>query len=173
MNDNGLVHLVEGPRPITPDQMRWLYVHCGEGLAADLIRFCDNRGLEGKDVGHDIHETFLQMERAFQLWLKEYFPKVAEMGASLTFREYHDLRRTYGRANVLIKISQLNQKKIYRNIRAEHALNEFLKSSTSKRAGSAFWLPSYDDSPTCEQLPDFAPGFDAAFCLPITEPLKQ
>lgn len=177
---NELHFLSSAPVQMTGEQMRWLVDHLGEVMAASITTYYENYikqhggkqfwkdyGLTSKSVGSLILELYKQAARAFDKWLSDTFPKVAQMGRTLTFPQYHELRTAYGRANLLIKLSQLNGKKvIYKNATAFATLDNWLKASTLKGKSSKFWLPKYDDTVTNANLPECPPGYDEGFDLP-------
>ena len=101
---------------------------------------------------------------AYSIWLSESFPNVANMQHSLTFKGYSQLRKTYGRSNILVKLDQLNNKKpIYKNASAYEVIEEFIKKSITQGASHRFGLSPFDDSPQSAKVPKIGIGFDKAF----------
>lgn len=181
-----LVNLATAPKPLTGEQMRWFVDHFGEITAASLCkyyetyitkhggtRFWKEYGLTDKSAGALLLDLYRQTAAAFDDWLASTFPKVAKMNKPLTFAQYHELRVTYGRANLIVKLSQLNDKKvIYKNAAAAATLDNWLNASISKGKSSRFWLPKYDDNVANANISECLPGYDETFDLPCCTPFN-
>lgn len=179
MKYNSLDLLVCAEVPLSGPQFRWLYNHAGVRLTTDLVRNMNNYlkkngGLEylsqpdmkERSIGRMILTLYQDAEAAFNTWLNETFPKVARMAQTLTLAQYQSIRYSYGRANVLVKLHQLNSKKtIYRNVRAEEILKGWIDKSVTATAGSKFWLKYYDDNVENAHLDSCPVGYDKDFDL--------
>lgn len=186
MKDNGLELLVSVDSPITPNQMRWLYDNIGSILTTSICRYCqqlildnggnkyfEEPGNQYKTVGALIIAIYKQARDSFNQWLSETFPKVSAMAGRLSFSQYQVLRYKYGRVNLMLKLSQLNAKKvIFKNATAFRVIDNWLQTSISKSHSSKFCLPAFDDCVENSTIDQCFPGYDKEFDLPCFQPLK-
>ena len=172
----GLNALADAPKPLTGEQMRWLHDAFGGITAASVVRWCNNyikeqgggkfwklASMTGKTAGELIYETVIRARDSFNHWHRNTFPRLAQHTYPLTLGQYQELREKYGRANVLVKLNQLERKKmLYANTPIARTLDAFIISSIKRRPGSAYWLPPRDDSPGAN-YDGCAPGYDTGF----------
>lgn len=179
MKHNGLDLLVSGARPLSGVQFRWLYDRAGSKVATALCRcmqhhLAKNGGMdylltpdmENRSIGQMMHKMLADGKAAFNAWLLDTFPKVANHPRPLTFEQYHTLRERFGRSNVLIKLNQLNAKRmIFKNARVFDILDDWISKSTECSKSSRYWLPFVDDEPQNAHVEGCLPGYDKAFDL--------
>ena len=172
----GLDALADAPKPLTGAQMRWLHDVFGDIAAASVARWCDNfikehgggkfwelTSMADTTTGDFVFETITRARDAFDLWHRNTFPRLARHAYPLTLGEYQELREKYGRANVLVKLNQLEASKmIYANTKIARIVEKFIISSINRRSDSAYWLPPRDDAPGAD-INGCAPGYDAGF----------
>ena len=127
-----------------------------------------------KSVFELLDDRARKMTEAFKSWILEAFPKVASMQPHpLTLCEYLVLCSLYGRANVLVKLKQMNDmERLNRHVKCFDVLERFIKRSIKQGEGHRFGLPRYDDSPTSEKVPEVLAGYDQAFCMRVSGVLQ-
>lgn len=186
MKYNDLDLLVSVVSPLTPNQMRWLYDNIGSILTISICRYCqqlildnggnkyfEEPGNQYKTVGALIIAIYKQARDSFNQWLSETFPKVYAMEGRLSFSQYQELRYRYGRVNLMLKLSQLNAKKvIFKNATAFGVIGNWLQSSISKSHNSKFSLPAFDDCIENATIDQCFPGYDKEFDFPCYQPIK-
>lgn len=176
--NSSLANIAYSPKPLTRPQWDYMVAVYGGPLTTAILQVLDlaieRKGeeafwneprREGKSVFDVIRGSAGRQQAAFDAWLSGTFPKVADMKPyPLTFPQYLELRSMYGRANVLVKLKQMNEtSNLNKRVKTFDVLSEWIKKSVKQGTGHRFGLPSYDDSPTSAKVPEVLGGFDEDF----------
>ncbi len=176
LQNNGLCSVACSPKPLTRPQWEYMGKAYGKEYATKLLSileywierkkdFWDDPKHSGRSV-FDLIRTRAEGEmKAFDAWMAEAFPKVASMDPyPLTFPQYLELRKTYGRANVLVKLKQMNElPKLNKRAKAYDVALAWIKRSVKQGTAHRFGLPNFDDAASSPAVPEVLPGFDMDF----------
>ncbi len=178
LEKNLLASIINSPKPLTRLQWSYLCNVYGRPLSTALLSslefWIDKKGNrsfwstadhEGRSVFDILRSAAAMKTESFNRWLKDTFPAVASMDPyPLTLSQYICLRSLYGRANILVKLKQINEMKDL-NLKASafDVLRKFIDRSIKKPEGHKFHLPSHDDRPSSERVPEVKAGFDEEF----------
>jgi hypothetical protein len=172
------------PKPLNSQQWDYLcQAHGPEYVTQLIIQLEGQIRREGaasfwkkreKSVFELLDDRARKMTEAFKSWILEAFPKVATMQPHpLTLGEYLVLYSLYGRANVLVKLKQLNDMEgLNKHVEAHSVLKRFIERSIKQGEGHRFGLPAYDNSPSSEAVPEVMPGYDKEFSMSVSGVLQ-
>ncbi len=174
-----LAMVATAPKPLNSQQWDYLcQAHGPEYVTQLIIQLEGQIRREGaasfwkkreKSVFELLDDRARKMTEAFKSWIHESFPKVASMQPHpLTLGQYLVLSSLYGRANVLIKLRQLNDMEgLNRHVKSFDVLKRFIERSIKQGEGHRFGLPRYDDNPTSEKVPQVLAGYDQGFSMKV------
>ena len=172
--------IAEAPKPLTRAQWEYLITSYGDSLISALIPKLESQ-IKFEDSGvfwkeHEADGVFEllknraeQMTKYYLHWMNETFPKIASMSPHpLTLCDYLELCSHYGRANVLVKLKQMDEKpKLNKAVRCKDVLEDWIEDSINKGENHRFGLKDYDDNPSSDLVPEVEPGYDKKFNMKV------